>query len=68
VVATPVGDVAWVVGRGGIVTGDLAWGLTLLRDPGLRAELGATAARAVRARFPDDAVAPRLRDLYARVA
>ena len=68
VVATPVGDVTWVVGEGGIVTDDLAWGLALLRDRGLRAELGAAAARGVRARFPDDAVAPRLRDLYARVA
>jgi glycosyltransferase involved in cell wall biosynthesis len=68
VVATPVGDVAWVVGRGGIVTDDLEAGLARLRDPGLRADLGAAAARDVRARFPDDAVAPRLRDLYARVA
>jgi glycosyltransferase involved in cell wall biosynthesis len=68
VVATPVGDVAWVVGEGGIVTDDLAAGLTRLRDPGLRARLGERAAAAVRARFPAAAVAPRLRELYARVA
>lgn len=68
VVATPVGDVAWVVGDGGIVTDDLAAGLMRLRDPGLRAELGEAAARDVRARFPADGAAPRLRDLYARIA
>jgi glycosyltransferase involved in cell wall biosynthesis len=67
-VATPVGDVAWIVGEGGIVTGDLAEGLVRLRDPGLRRELGARAAAAVRERFPAGAVAPRLRELYERVA
>jgi glycosyltransferase involved in cell wall biosynthesis len=66
VVATPVGDVAWIVGDGGIVTDDLAGGLARLRDAGLRAELGERAAAAVRERFPADAVAPRLRELYAR--
>ncbi|MFQ5843897.1 MAG: glycosyltransferase family 4 protein [Planctomycetota bacterium] len=68
VVATPVGDVAWIVGRGGIVTDDLEGGLRRLRDPGLREEMGARAASAVRARFPADAAAPRLRALYASVA
>ncbi len=65
VVATPVGDVAWVVGDGGIVTEDLEGGLTRLRDPDLRASLGAVAAERVRRLFPAAAVAPRLRALYA---
>jgi len=68
VVATPVGDVAWVVGDGGLVTEDLAGALVRLRDPGLRAALGAAGARQVRARFPAGAVARRLRELYARCA
>ena len=63
-VATPVGDTRWIVGDGGLVTGDLAAGLRALRDPGRRAELGALAATEVRRRFPVDAVAPRLRALY----
>jgi glycosyltransferase involved in cell wall biosynthesis len=67
VVAPPVGDVAWVVGAGGIVSDDLRGGLERLRDPELRARLGRRAAAAVRERFPAPAVAPRLRDLYARV-
>ncbi|MFI5403596.1 MAG: glycosyltransferase family 4 protein, partial [Planctomycetota bacterium] len=65
VVATPVGDVPFVVGEGGIVTEDLAKGLARLRDPGLRASLGAAAAERVRRLFPVSAVAPRLRALYA---
>jgi len=65
VVATPVGDVPWVVGEGGIVTEDLGAGLARLVDPGLRASLGAAAAERVRRLFPADAVAPRLRALYA---
>jgi glycosyltransferase involved in cell wall biosynthesis len=65
VVATPVGDVPWVVGEGGIVTWDLTAGLLRLRDPGLRDELGARAAERVRRHFPAAAVAPRLRALYA---
>jgi len=65
VVATPVGDVAWVVGEGGVVTGDIEGGLRQLRDPGLRAALGAAAAERVRRLFPASAVAPRLRALYA---
>lgn len=67
VVATPVGDVAWIVGDGGLVTHDLAAGLERLRDASVREELGARAAAAVRERFPAGAVAPRLRELYARV-
>lgn len=67
VVATPVGDVPWVVGDGGIVSEDLASGLSRLRDSGLRSELGGRAAAAVRERFPAHAVAPRLRELYAEV-
>ncbi|MCZ6572392.1 MAG: glycosyltransferase family 4 protein, partial [Planctomycetota bacterium] len=67
VVATPVGDVPWVVGDGGIVSEDLASGLSRLRDSGLRSELGGRAAAAVRERFPAHAVAPRLRELYADV-
>jgi len=65
VVATPVGDVAWVVGEGGIVTDDLPKGLGRLRDPGLRAALGNASAARVRRLFPASAVAPRLRALYA---
>jgi glycosyltransferase involved in cell wall biosynthesis len=65
VVATPVGDVPWVVGDTGIVTEDLEGGLKRLRDPGLRASLGAAAARRARELFPASAVAPRLRALYA---
>jgi glycosyltransferase involved in cell wall biosynthesis len=65
VVATPVGDVPWVVGEAGIVTEDLDAGLRRLRDPGLRALLGAAAAERVRRLFPVSAVAPRLRALYA---
>jgi len=68
VVARPVGDVAWVVGDGGLVTEDLEGALRRLADPLLRAELGARGAAHVRARFPFDAVAPRLRELYDRVA
>jgi glycosyltransferase involved in cell wall biosynthesis len=64
VVATPVGDVPWVVGDGGIVTDDLEGGLARLRDPGLRAALGSVAAERVRRLFPASAVAPRLRALY----
>jgi glycosyltransferase involved in cell wall biosynthesis len=67
VVATPVGDVAWIVGDGGVVTDDLAAGLAQLREPALCTELGERAAAAVRERFPAAAVAPRLRELYARV-
>ncbi|MGQ0615341.1 MAG: glycosyltransferase [Planctomycetaceae bacterium] len=68
VVATPVGDVPWIVGEGGICDGDLVAGLLRLRDPALREAMGRTAAAAVRARFPADALAPRLRNLYAEVA
>ncbi len=64
VVATPVGDVPWIVGDGGIVTEDLAGGLARLRDPGLRSALGAAAAERVRRLFPAAAMAPRLRALY----
>ena len=64
VVAPPVGDVAWIVGEGGIVGEDLAAGLRAFRDPGLRDEIGRRAAADVRARFPASAVAPRLRELY----
>ena len=64
VVATPVGDVAWIVGDGGCVGNDLALGLEKLRDAGLRADLGQRAAERVRKRFPAAAVAPRLRELY----
>ncbi|MHC4731387.1 MAG: glycosyltransferase [Planctomycetota bacterium] len=67
VAATPVGDVKWIVGAGGVVTDDLAEGLARLRDRGLRGALGERAAAAVRERFPAGAVAPRLRGLYARV-
>lgn len=65
VVATPVGDVPWVVGEGGIVTEDVEEGLRRLRDPALRASLGAVAAERVRRLFPVAAMAPRLRALYA---
>jgi glycosyltransferase involved in cell wall biosynthesis len=65
VAAPPVGDVAWIVGGGGIVDPDIEGALRRLRDPGLRAELGLAAAQAVRERFPASAVAPRLRQLYA---
>ncbi len=68
VVATPVGDVPWIVGAGGICDEDLAAGLVRLRDPGLREAMGRTAAADVRARFPAHALAPRLRNLYAEVA
>jgi len=64
VVATPVGDVAWVVGEGGLVTPDLEGALRELRDPDRRADLGARAAKQVRERFPAHGVAPRLRQLY----
>ena len=64
VAATPVGDVAWVVGDGGLVTHDLEGALVRLKDPALRARLGAAAAASVRERFPAAAVAPRLRELY----
>jgi len=67
-VATPVGDVPWLVGEGGLVTDDLAAGLRRFRDPGLRDDVGARAAAAVRERFPAAAVAPRLRALYAALA
>jgi glycosyltransferase involved in cell wall biosynthesis len=67
VVATPVGDVPWVVGEGGILTDDLAAGLLRLRDPSLRAALGAVAAERVRRLFPAAAVAPRLRALYSHL-
>jgi len=65
VVATPVGDVPWVVGEAGIVTEDLEGGLRRLLDPDLRASLGALAAERVRRLFPASAVAPRIRALYA---
>ena len=68
VVATPAGDTEWVVGDGGLVTEDLAGGLARLRDRELRGLLGARAARRVRERFDAAAVAPRLRELYERVA
>jgi len=68
VVATPVGDVPWVVGEGGIVTEDLQGGLARLRDPLLRAALGSAAAERVRRLFPASAVAPRLRALYAALS
>ena len=64
VVATPVGDVAWIVGDGGWVGDDLAVGLRKLRDAPLRTDLGRRAAERVRERFPAAAVAPRLRELY----
>jgi hypothetical protein len=67
-VAPPVGDVAWVVGGGGLVTEDLESGLRRLRDPDLRGELGRRAAEQVRRRFPAAAPARRLRNLYERVA
>ncbi len=66
VVSTPVGDVAWIVGGAGAVTGDLASALARLRDPELRRERGAAAARRVRDHFPASALAPRLLDLYER--
>jgi glycosyltransferase involved in cell wall biosynthesis len=68
VVAPPVGDVEWVVGGGGIVTDDIREGLERLKDPGLRARLGWRAAASVRERFPAAAIAPRLRELYARLS
>ncbi len=64
VVATPVGDTAWIVGKGGLVMDDLGGGLQRLRDRFLREEMGAQAARSVRKRFPAHAVAPRLLALY----
>jgi len=67
VVATPVGDVPWIVRGGGVVGEDLRGALERLRDPELRADLGAAGARDVRARFPASSVAPRLRELYADV-
>ncbi|MEE8103951.1 MAG: glycosyltransferase family 4 protein [Planctomycetota bacterium] len=66
VVAAPAGDVDWVVGNGGLVTDNLVDGLRQLRDPERRAELGRCAADAVRRRFDPAALAPRLRELYAR--
>ncbi|MHC4957939.1 MAG: glycosyltransferase family 4 protein [Planctomycetota bacterium] len=68
VVAPPVGDVAWIVGGGGLVDEDIESALRRMRDPDLRAELGRTGAREVRERFPAAAVAPRLRALYASLA
>ena len=47
-VATPVGDVAWLVGDGGLVTDDLKEGLVRLRDKKLRDRLGRAAAASVR--------------------
>jgi glycosyltransferase involved in cell wall biosynthesis len=67
VVATPVGDVAWVVGAGGLVTEDLVGALLRLRDSDFRAALGAAGAREVRARFPAPSLPIRLRELYARL-
>jgi len=67
IVATPVGDVPWLVGSGGIITDDLASGLRRLRDPDLRLELGRRAGEDVRKRFPRRDLAPRLRALYARL-
>ena len=66
-VATPVGDVPWVVGPGGIVTHDLADGLRHLADPERRTELGTAAAAHVRERFPASGVAASLRALYQRL-
>ncbi len=68
VVATPVGDVSWVVGTGGIVTDDLAAGLKKLRDPALRAAMGARAGVLVRQRFTPEAAQAALRTLYDEVA
>jgi len=65
VVALPAGDVAWIVGDGGLVTEDLASGLLRMRDPGLRLELGERAAVEVRRRFPVSGAVSRLRELYA---
>lgn len=67
VVATPVGDVPWVVGEGGILTEDLRGGLLRLRDPALRARLGSLASERIRTHFPAEGVAPRLRRLYESV-
>jgi glycosyltransferase involved in cell wall biosynthesis len=64
VVATPVGDVAWIVGDGGIVTDDLEAALRRYRDPALRTETGGTAAAAVRRRFPARSLPLSLRNLY----
>jgi len=74
VVATAVGDVAWVVGGGGLLIEDthhaddpdkIATALVRLHDPALRAELGRRAATDVRERFPAGALSHRLRSLYA---
>jgi len=64
VAATPVGDVAWVVGGGGIVSEDVEGALRALRDEGLRGALGAKGAARARADFSASAAAPRLRGLY----
>jgi glycosyltransferase involved in cell wall biosynthesis len=67
VVATPVGDVPWVVGEGGILTEDLRRGMERLKDAGLREEMGRAAAARVRRLFPAPELPLRLRTLYADV-
>jgi glycosyltransferase involved in cell wall biosynthesis len=62
VVAPPIGDVPWMVGDAGVVTDDLAGALR-----NLPVGLGERAAARVREHFPADAVARRLRALYARL-
>lgn len=64
VVATPVGDVPWLVGEGGIVTDDLTGGLRALRDASMRTAMGRAASENVRRRFPAAAVPARLAALY----
>jgi glycosyltransferase involved in cell wall biosynthesis len=64
VVATPVGDVPWIVGEGGVVGGDLALGLRRLRDAGERERMGRAAARDVRLRFPADRPVETLLGIY----
>jgi len=67
VVAHPVGDVEWILGGAGAATWDLEQALRDLRDPDRRADLGERAAASVRERFPAEAVASRLRALYASI-
>jgi glycosyltransferase involved in cell wall biosynthesis len=63
-VATPVGDVAWIVGDGGIVSDDLAGALVRFRDPTERDRAGRSAAESARRRFPAAEVAPSLVAFY----
>jgi glycosyltransferase involved in cell wall biosynthesis len=67
VVATPVGDVPWIVGEGGIVGDDLEGGLLRLRDASERERLGQAAARLVRLRFPADRPGRTLLEIYRNV-